>query len=191
MKRFFSRNGLRKNLENIDADKFLDMLHDKMEGKTDWRDECILEELIRTNPFARELFEDMKATYPNARLRIRCRTRVIRSRALIAVFLFFTFGLGYALFYLPHKTTSCQQRDHGFYQVRMKDIMDSVQKLYNVKVVLDPGIVEIRCSGVLDPTIPLKQFLDNITWINRLEYYFDAVGVVHVRKIPPADNRRQ
>jgi hypothetical protein len=173
----------KRDIEELDFPRFFELLMQKKDGVTNDMDDCYLSKAIRTHPDARQWYRVIKDLYPGARMRIVCKNRLLVNCSIVlVVVLVSAIGL-YAIFHTPEKARARKRNNHGFYQMRMIEVLDSAQKVYNEKMILDqPEIGEERCSGLLDPEIPLKKFLSDVILINNLEYYYDSTAVIHIRR---------
>lgn len=116
--------------EKLDFPKFLEILMQKKNGVTTGMDDCYLSRTIRTYPEARQWYRLIKDSYPGARMKIVCRNRVLVNCSIVlAVILVSAIG-AYAVFHAPEKNGTKKGNDHGFYQMRIKDVIDSAQRIY-------------------------------------------------------------
>ena len=169
--------------KNFDHEKFADLLWQNRLGITTDDENCYLWRLIRTNDEAKKWVEAMNEHDPDQPLNIRCKRRILRNWAIVMGCLLIFAGLVYATRHIRSNTKVAEQSEHGFYKIFIKDLIELAKKQYNRDIILDEkDIGGIQCSGGLNSETSLKDFLDDLTFTNHLEYYTDSSTVIHIKK---------
>lgn len=120
---------------------------------------------------------------PDANLNIVCLKRLVKHFCLTFIALLLAEGTIYALFHTGERTKASHFKKHGLYQMRMREVINSAQKLYNSKIILHQSeIGEKLCSGAVDRQMPLKEFLRNLTSVMDLEFHIDSSQVIHIKR---------
>jgi hypothetical protein len=184
----------------------VDLLQQKIDGVATQVDECYLEQKIRKERSAQDAYEAMKAMYPDRDLRIWCIRRMVKRACVAALLLVSAVGAIYAgLHYtgLLHRAPAVHQLpalhqpavlptftnlDQGTYKARLDSLIDSAEIRYKRTIVIDEAeIAKLHGIASMDATIPLNDFLNNVTKTNGLEFHIDTARVIHIRKAAPTD----